>query len=170
MECSILIEKMFHHLVAIILLFIFSCSTPASNNDRKSEIAQAGYATEQDSAKFRIDKGVLDGKIEKLDISYAAIMCPCAQWFETKLADDTSIDIEYFYVEPASPKLINADTLFNGERFPVRVLVTGQFYSKVGYPRDFFPSKGDPKPAKVFRYNKIEIVQRGNAISLKDDL
>lgn len=97
-----------------------------------------------------------------LDVSYGVISCPCAQWFETNLKKDTNTDNKYFYLEPANPTLINADTLFNGEYLPVRVSVTGQFCTKKGYPKNYFPLKGDPKPARVFQYNNIEIIQLGD--------
>jgi len=114
-----------------------------------------------DSLKYLVDKGGLNGKTKTLDVSYAAIMCTCPQWFETKYAKDTS-KFEEFYLEPSSDKVISANTLYNGTNIPLRVSVTGQFYSKKGYPANYFPAKGDPKPAKVFRYDRIQIIQNGN--------
>ncbi|MFM2363855.1 MAG: hypothetical protein RLZZ316_2757, partial [Bacteroidota bacterium] len=60
--------------------------------------------------------------------------------------------------------------LYDGTNIPLRISVTGQFYSKQGYPANYFPTKGDPKPAKVFRYDKIKIIQNGNGATQKNGL
>ena len=135
----------------------------------KSNYGQS-IADQIDSSKYMVDKGLLTGQTKTLNVSYAAIMCTCPQWFETKYTGDTINNIEYFYLEPANSKIIQADTLFIGEYFPVKVSVTGQFYNKKGYPKGYFPAKGDPELSKVFRYDKIKIVQRGQTGVKKNGL
>jgi hypothetical protein len=117
-------------------------------------------ATRTDTAQFDIDKGVLSEKIQTLDVSFAAISCPCAQWFETSQLKSTD-NRTYIFLEPSNNKIINADTLFDGNNLPVRILLTGQFYQKKGYPKNYRPVKGDPKIEKVFRYTKLKIVTQG---------
>jgi hypothetical protein len=78
--------------------------------------------------------------------------------------DDTVNGMQYFYLEPASSNLISADTLFNGTNIPIRLLLSGQYYSKKGYPANYFPAKGDPEPSKVFRYTKIKVIENGNKV------
>lgn len=148
----------------ILILFIFSCSTEPNQLNGKVETSQTQNEEEIDSAKFLIDKGALTARPERLKLSYAGISCPCADWFETKNADKEGDLKEHFYLEPGDTTLIQADTLFNGEYFPVQISVTGRFYTKEGYPKNYFPAKGDPKPARVFRYTSIEIIQRGQPL------
>lgn len=96
-----------------------------------------------------------------LNLSYNAIACTCAQWSDTKSMADTTK--EYYYLEPANNKLINADKLFNGYNLPLQIQVTGQIVSYAGFPTGFNPIKGDPKDAIVFRYTKIIILNKGRA-------
>lgn len=94
-----------------------------------------------------------------LNLSYNAIGCTCAQWSDTKPTSDTTR--EYYYLEPANDKLINADKLWKGDNLPLQVQVTGQIVSYTGYPTGYNPAKGDPKPATVFRYTKIRVLKNG---------
>lgn len=118
-------------------------------------------ADQIDSAKYLMDKGALNGQRITLDVSYAVQSCTCPQWFETKEKKPFNEDVEYFYLETASSKITHADTLFNGINIPIQISVTGQFYLKKGYPANYFPTKGDPEPARVFRFDKIKIIQIG---------
>jgi hypothetical protein len=138
--------------------------------DEKVETTQTQNEEKVAAAKFLIDKGALVGRIERLKSSYAGISCPCPDWYETKNADKEGDLKEHLYLEPANTSLIQADTLFNGEYFPVIISVTGQFYNKEGYPKNYFATKGDPKPARVFRYSAIEIIQRGQPTAQKNGL
>jgi hypothetical protein len=134
----------------------------------KSNYSQS-IADQIDSAKYLIDKGVLIEQTKTLDVSYAAIMCTCPQWFETKFASDTS-NVEQFYLEPANEKLVSANKLYDGTNFPLRISVAGQFYSKQGYPANYFPTTGDSKPARVFRYDKLKVLENGIKTTKKNGL
>ena len=135
----------------------------------KSNYGQ-NLADQIDSAKYLVDKGVLSGKRITLDVSYALHACPCPQWFETKEQKPFNEGVEYFYLETANTNITKADTLFNGINIPIRISVTGQFYSKKGYPANYFPSKGDPEPARVFRYDKIKVLENGSRTIKKNGL
>lgn len=115
-----------------------------------------------DSTSYLIDKGILNKEKKTIEVSYTATACTCPQWAETKNIDDTNNIDKYFYLEPADSNLIDADTLFDGSRFPVILSLYGQFYSKEGYPKNYFPAKGEPEPARVFRYKKLKIIRLGN--------
>ena len=96
----------------------------------------------------------LDKKSSTIIVTYGYVGCTCAQW----VINDTrikTIDAEYIYLEPANSKLINADDLPDGLHI-TNVKVTGHFYMEKGYPKNFIVGKGDPKPARVFRYDKIQ--------------
>ncbi len=129
-----------------------------------------GLADQIDSSIYLVDKGDLDGQIKTLHVSYGVQSCTCPQWFETKKQKPFNEGVEYFYLESANSNLTQADTLFNGINIPLRISVTGQFYKKKGYPANYFPTKGNPKPARVFRYDKIQVLERGNSSSKKIDL
>jgi hypothetical protein len=95
-----------------------------------------------------------------LNLSYNAIACTCAQWSATKSIADTG-KREYFYLEPANGKLLNADKLYNGNNIPLQIQVTGQIVTYAGYPTGYNPTKGDPKAETVFRYTKIKVLKNG---------
>ncbi len=138
------------------------------------KIIKSNYSqslTEQiDSAKYLVDKGALIGQRITLDVSYTVQACTCPQWFETKEQKPFNEGVEYFYLETANSKITKADTLFNGINIPIRISVTGQFYSKKGYPANYFPPKGDLEPARVFRYDKIKVIQIGSRETQKNGL
>jgi hypothetical protein len=94
-----------------------------------------------------------------LNLSYNAIECTCAQWSDTKSTADTVR--EYYFLEPANDKLINADRLWKGDNIPLQIQVTGQIVSYAGYPTGYNPTKGDPKAEMVFRYTKIKVIKNG---------
>lgn len=101
----------------------------------------------------------LSKKITTITVAYSAISCECAQWNveSKKNSTDSNLNI---YVEPANSKLINANSLWDGEHLPLRLKLTGQYYLKDGFPKNYKPIKGDPKPAKVFRYTAIVVVSK----------
>ncbi len=138
------------------------------------KIIQSNYRqnlTDQiNSSKYLVDKGDLDGQTKTLDVSYAVHACTCPQWFETKKQKPFNEGVEHFYLESASSNLTQADTLFNGINIPLRISVTGQFYKKKGYPANYFPTKGDPEPARVFRYENIKVLENGSGTTKKNGL
>lgn len=120
-----------------------------------------------DSSKYLEEKGALSGQRITLDVSYAVHACTCPQWFETKKQKPFNEGVEYFYLEAANSNITRADTLFNGINIPLRISVSGQFYKKKGYPANYFPTKGDPEPARVFRYDKIKVLENGSDTTKK---
>lgn len=97
-----------------------------------------------------------DKKVKTLILDYNAISCSCAQWSESK-----SNKKEYYWLEPANEKLINADHLFNGDNLPVQIKVTGQIVSENGFPKRHSLSKVNENEAgKVFRYTNIEVLKK----------
>lgn len=163
--------QMTHYSIIILLIFsICSCvdSTKKTESVVKSKRLDTtflpdSFAKRDDTASFNINKGNLTGKSLTLDVLFGAISCTCAQWFEAKYSNDADSRNEFF-LEPADPSLVNADTLFTGNNLPIRLSVTGQFYSKEGYPKNYRPAKGSPDPARVFRYTKIKIKSLGSSL------
>ena len=101
-----------------------------------------------------------DSKVETLTLIYSAISCNCAQWSETKKSKENDKKQNY-WLEPANEKLIDADTLFNGEDLPVIIKVTGQVVTENGFPNRKLTKVGKEEAGKVFRYTKIEVIQNG---------
>jgi hypothetical protein len=100
-------------------------------------------------------------KIETLTLQYNAISCTCAKWSETKIKNKTDKKSNY-WLEPANEKLIQADTIFDGENLPIEIKVTGQIVSENGFPKQKSLTKvGQEEAGKVFRYIKIEIIKNG---------
>lgn len=93
-----------------------------------------------------------DTKVQTLKLHYNAISCTCAKWSESGKEND------YYYLEAANSKLIDADKLFDGEKLPVEIEVTGQIVSENGFPTGFKATKGEPEAGKVFRYTKIRVL------------
>lgn len=102
----------------------------------------------------------LTGKTITIDVSYSAILCECAQWIETRLINPDKTKDLNIYLEPGNTKLINADTLWDGIHLPLQLRLTGQYYLAKGFPKNYKPAKGNPKPARVFRYTKISIISK----------
>jgi len=88
---------------------------------------------------------------KKIIASYSAISCPCAQW---KVEGEK----ENVYLERENGKIPDADKLWDGKTLPFKVSVEGKFKSGKGIPKDF-TKKGNPKPAKIFVYSKIEVLK-----------
>jgi hypothetical protein len=101
-----------------------------------------------------------DSKVETLTLIYNAISCTCAQWSETRKSENIDTKQNY-WLEPANEKLINADTLFNGENLPVVIKVTGQVVTENGFPKRELAKIGQDEARKVFRYTEIEVIQNG---------
>lgn len=92
-------------------------------------------------------------KKEEIIIHYAAISCNCAQWTITN-----SKSKEHIYLERNNNKIIDADKIWDGKTLPLKIKVTGYFKKEKGLPAGI-NLKGDPKPARVFKYDKIEILK-----------
>ena len=95
----------------------------------------------------------LDKKPSTIIVTYGYIGCPCAEWIINNRYAKT-INREHIFLEPANNKLVEAESLVNGSNI-VRIKITGRFYKEKGYPKNYHPGKGNPDPARVFRYDKI---------------
>ena len=108
----------------------------------------------------QINKRKLLPEILTIYVSYQTFSCECAQWLDHKKDSCFACDKEYIFLEPANKHLANADNLWDGENLPLTLKLTGQYYSGIGFPKKHKANKGNPPPAKVFRYTKIEIISK----------
>lgn len=103
-----------------------------------------------------------DTKIETLVLNYNAIPCTCAKWSDARFDKKERPDKkDYYWLEPANKKLLDADKLFNGRNLPIRIKITGQIISENGFPKKNNLSKTNENEAgKVFRYTTIEVLKK----------
>lgn len=152
-----------------LLVLLYSCNSSGKEDvspktrDFDTAFTADRFEDRSDTARFFIDKGDLKGKPQILKVQYRAISCTCAQWSEVENSSATEYPTGFF-LEPGDSSLVIADNLFEGDNFPVQVTVIGQFYAKEGYPKGYRPDKGDPIPAKVFRYTRIVIDSLGSSL------
>ncbi|MCC6722619.1 MAG: hypothetical protein IT243_10500 [Bacteroidia bacterium] len=106
---------------------------------------------------------ILTNKVENLEIEYTVWGCACPQWIQTK--DNQSNDTTrnylklHFYIEPAD-KTLELPNYFDAFRHRLRI--TGQFYAKEDYPKGTIEMEEPMPKAKVFRYTKIEVIEKTN--------
>ncbi|GAB3515512.1 MAG TPA: hypothetical protein VGE24_12750 [Emticicia sp.] len=99
----------------------------------------------------------LSNKRETIEVGYVMWSCDCADFVETKnhKSDD------FIFIEAADPSLIVPEEFYASGHFTRNLRLTGQFYKKEGVSRTYeLKTPQKPEWARVFRYDKIEIVDR----------
>lgn len=122
-----------------LLFFIFSC-------DRKKDMSNPNNK--------------LSGKKETLELVYIAWGCACANWitpenFEKHKNDD--LDKYCIFIEPEN-KNLEIDQFLYYDFAKQKIRLTGQFYLEKDYPKGTEETEETLQKARVFRYNKIEIL------------
>lgn len=99
---------------------------------------------------------------QSMTLTYNAISCDCAQWSEVRF-DNYPDKRVYYWLQPATVKLLNANTLFDGENLPVKIKVKGRIVNDNGFPRGKNLSKvGRDAAGTVFEYTDIEVLSNGH--------
>jgi hypothetical protein len=129
------------------------------NVETDSPIPEPPLPTGEIQETNKIDRPHADSNIT-LTLNYNAIACSCAQWSESRYNDQPERR-QFIFLEKGNDKLQDADDLWKGDNLPLRVKVVGQFLPGTGYPKGYHLTKGDPKPAKIFRYISITILNNG---------
>lgn len=97
--------------------------------------------------------------LQSLTLTYNAISCDCAQWSEAKF-DKYPDKRVYYWLQPATIKLLNVNSLFDGENLPLKIKVTGRIINDNGFPRGKNLSKvGRDAAGIVFEYTSIEVLK-----------
>lgn len=116
------------------------------------------------------NKGGLEDKIKTLELTYIAWACDCANWSTDENLERYSENIgdtlasKSIFIEPANNSLKLPDTLgYSNDR----IKFTGQFYNKIGFPKDY-NSFQDPDKARVFRYTKYEVIRNNYRETIKN--
>lgn len=149
-----------------ILTLLLLTSTLVSCGQTKTK--QEGDRIElQNKALHKCTKIISDStnklidKIENLEIEYTVWGCACPNWIQTKDIKDNDTTKNYlslhFYIEPADNSL-ELPVYFDALRHKVRI--TGQFYEREDYPKGTIEMEEPFPKAKVFRYTKIEVIEK----------
>lgn len=105
----------------------------------------------------------LTGKIENLEIEYTVWGCACPNWIQAKdnINNDTTKNFLklHFYIEPANNSL-ELPIYFDAFRHSLKV--SGQFYERENYSQGTIEMEEKMPKAKVFRYTKLEVIDKPN--------
>jgi hypothetical protein len=106
----------------------------------------------------------LTGKIETIEVYYVNWACDCADFIETKYSRNApEYDIreeDCIFVEPENSSLKIPEKYYAKDHYYKLLRLTGQFYKNNGIPGSYEikSEAGKPEKARVFRYNKIEMI------------
>lgn len=143
--------------LTISIIALSFCSSEKSRNTELSGKFKATSAITSKDTFYIQDtpKNEVTGKTITITVSYSAIECGCAQWFETKFENVKFLEgVERFYLEPTDASLLNANDLWDGEHLPLTVKVTGRFSKGKETPISYH-IKGAPEKARIFWYEKV---------------
>lgn len=99
----------------------------------------------------------LDDKVHKIEVTYVAYACECANWRMikdngTRCKGNKCDDI---FLEPKDEKNTLPDTIGFSQDV---VEFTGRFYSKKGFPKYYY-SEQLPDKARVFQYTSYKVIK-----------
>lgn len=104
--------------------------------------------------------GKLESTVHKIKVSGVNYACECADWRIVEI-DGKAIDWEKgedIFIEPVNDWLQN-----EGTRMGNVMLLTGRFYKRKGFPRNFH-SEQMPEKARVFQYTSFGLMQGIRAV------
>lgn len=104
----------------------------------------------------------LISKVESIEVEYTVWGCACPNWIQTKdnNNDTTKTYIKrHFYIEPAD-KTLELPKHFDAFKHKIRL--RGQFYEKEDYPKGALETEEPMPKAKVFRYTKMQVINKLN--------
>lgn len=106
----------------------------------------------------------LSDKRETIEVNYVMWSCDCSDFIETKYYNNNvgeAREDDYIFIEAADSSLIVPRDFYVNGRFTKSLRLTGQFYKKKGVSRTYeLKTPEKPEWARVFRYDKMEIVDR----------
>lgn len=107
----------------------------------------------------------LSDKSEVIEVSYINWACNCADFIETKFyilnPKYEAKSEDCIFIEPADSGLRVSESFYIKDHFDKNLKLTGSFYLEKGVPDSYEQAvPGRPEKAKVFRYTKIEIIEK----------
>lgn len=141
-------------------LTLTSCGQ--TKTEQKSDDNKSQKQVEKKYSKVISDStNILNDKVENLEVEYTVWGCACPQWIQTKDNKNNDTTKNYlklhFYIEPADNKL---ELPIYFDAFRHRLKITGQFYQREDYPQGTIEMEEPMPRAKVFRYTKIEVIDK----------
>jgi hypothetical protein len=105
----------------------------------------------------------LSDKRETIEVSYIMWGCDCSDFIETRNYKNNPVseakDDDLIFIEAADSSLIVPRDFYVNGRYTKKLRLTGQFYRKKGISRTYeMKTPQKPEWARVFRYDKMEIV------------
>jgi hypothetical protein len=110
---------------------------------------------------------ILSTDEKTIEVTYVNWACDCADFIETKnYADSPTSEPaseDYLFIEPANPQLALKNNFYEKDHFEKNLRLTGHFYIDKGVPASYeMKTPEKPEHARVFRYDKIEYIDKGN--------
>jgi hypothetical protein len=99
----------------------------------------------------------LENQVVKIKVTYIAYGCECANWKIKTINGEPCIEpnCEDIFLEPLkSKKEIQEAAFQNGNT----IELTGKFYKRKGFPKDYFHSEQLPEKARIFQYSSYKIM------------
>ncbi len=141
-------------------LTILLCSSALLSFGQNNDHYQNGKVEGIESIKVISDStNKLIDTYENLEIEYTVWGCACPNWIQAKDVNDTTKNYLklHFYIEPANNSL---ELPVSFDAFRHRLKVSGQFYEREDFPQGTSEMEEKMPKAKVFRYTKLEIIDR----------
>lgn len=107
----------------------------------------------------------LSGEERIIDIEYIEWACECPRFVEVENSDQ-GLDYDLlaskcFYIQASKLACPITEEYYGGGHATKYLRLTGQFYQDEGVPSDYEPVTSQiPLKAKVFRYDKVEYIDR----------
>lgn len=105
----------------------------------------------------------LSDRVETLDLVYIRWACECPRFAETELIktlEGGELAEACFYIEAAKGVKEIPESYYMRDHSTHYLRLTGSFYLDEGVPKGYEPITSEtPQLAKVFRYNKFELVE-----------
>lgn len=144
-----------------ILLLISSCSTQ-TDKTKSNQTDTAKFVATSKPKMISDSINTLTGKTENLELEYIVWGCACANWVTpTDFAkyQGNKLAEHCIFIEPASDSL-ELPLYFEAARHTIKI--NGQFYTRPDYPKGTVQKEERLEKAMIFRYTKIEVIDKPN--------
>lgn len=99
----------------------------------------------------------LEKQVAKIRVTYITYGCECANWKIITINGEPckKPNCEDIFLEPLKPKKEIPEAVFqNGKT----IELTGKFYKRKGFPKDYHHSEQQPEKARIFQYSSYKIM------------
>lgn len=95
----------------------------------------------------------LDNKIYKVKVTFIAYGCECANWRILTINGEPCEEpnCEDIFLEALEPKKEIPE-------YVKTIELTGKFYKRKGFPKDYHHSEQQPEKARIFQYSSYKII------------